>query len=93
MAAAKVKFFERHWLNNDEVEGGSAFIRVDKDEIKIADCNRIVNLNFWCDEEASEKELTNLEFKIDILYDVVKRYRQFTRRKITRIRKEKKENN
>ena len=86
----KTKLFERHWLNTEEVEGGSGFIRTDDSEIKIGDCNRIVSLEFWCDEDTSIKSLNNLLYKIDILYATIGRFRKHTKGKVNKLLKEKK---
>ena len=85
--AATNKIKERIWLNNEE-HGGTAFIQLDNGELKIADCNRIVSLEFYVEEYSTLKDIDNVEEKIDILYEAVKKYRYFIKRRIKKQRKE-----
>ena len=89
--AKKTKLFERHWLNTDEAKGGTGFIRIDDEEIKIGDCDRVISLDFWYDEDTSTTALNNLLYKIDILYATIGRFRKHTKSKVNKLLKEKEE--
>lgn len=80
---------ERHWLNTDK-DGGSGFIITKGSEIKIGDCNKMIALDFYIEDGKyfDEKAADNVEYKIDLLFDVVKRYRQHTKKLLKKLRKE-----
>ncbi len=81
----KDKYYERVWLNAEG--GGSAFLLVEEDEFIIGDCSRIVTLEFYFYNTSSVKDLDEIEYKLDTLYNSVKEYRKYKLKKIRKLRK------
>lgn len=84
-------YYDRRWLNPTEPRGGSAFALADDNILKFADCSKIVSLEFYASTDDNLKELDAIEYKIDTLFDVVKKYRQYIKKELKKIRKEKSE--
>lgn len=78
------KYNSRTWLN---ITKGSAFIEATDDQLSIADCTRIVNLDFYIESNSSKIELDNVEYKIDVLYEEIRAYRKYIKKEIRRERK------
>jgi len=77
----------RRWLNNDE-SGGTAFISADVEEvaanykhayasgtISIADCSRIVNLEFYSDDDDDPGSIANAMQKLDTIVFTISEFR------------------
>lgn len=78
---------ERHWLNKAE---GHAFIEIDEESFTIGDCNKIVTLEFSIGDYHPcyiNNTPEAIEYKIDILYDVVKRYRTYIKKQVRKAKK------
>lgn len=78
----------RKWLNEDE--SLSAFIAYNSEEgtIKIADCNRIVSLEFYIYSDDNTSLLAdNCEKKIDLLYEAIKEARKDIKKRVRQVRR------
>ena len=86
---SKKKMYRREFLNLDTPrEGGMGVIRYIKDEFSISDCNRTINLDFYFSvSNPNSKDLDNMEFKIDLLHEMVREYRTYIKRRIRKARK------
>jgi len=80
----------REWLNKDSPEL-TAYIMYDSDDgtLKIADCSRRVELEFYVADWASTRNLDRLDAKIDLLYNTIKEVRKDVKKRTRKYRKDK----
>lgn len=83
--------YKRTFLNKDQFGsgGGMAAIRIKDSELSISDCNRTISLEFYIDPEYdTEKDIENIEYKIDTIYDYVAELRKHVKRKIKKTKRQ-----
>lgn len=87
----KKLIYRREFLNlepdtiRDEAYGMAAIL-FDGDNLRISDCRRAITLEFWARDEASLADLDNMDYKIDTLFDVIKEYRTYIKRRNNKLR-------
>ncbi len=85
----KKEYYSREFLNKAGCRGGLGAIRCGEGSIRISDCGESVNLEFWIDDYTEWRDVDNIEHKIDVLYDSIKKFRSHIKRKIKKHKKSK----